>query len=222
MDGLDGDDNDGDNGIDNDRSFTPEAESRKPLPKHVHFTLDDTDGDHDDDFIPLVTEIINDDGDVENDTPPTYITEEEAMDSWYQSFDFQRFEKDRILTTMGYANARRQCKAFVEDEHSLRGIEHLCDDSLYLRQSGERKDLYKAVKAEEAKQKEEGTFPNLDRFRIVTIRHTKASKQRAMAKANEDAREQLREMMRSESMKNLFRRPRGRSSSLAKRRQSFG
>ncbi|KAG7341993.1 hypothetical protein IV203_007085 [Nitzschia inconspicua] len=158
------------------------------IPKHVHFTYNE-DGDNHDDPTSVVTEIIND-----GEEDAFSFSEEDAKQIWYQNFDFQRFEKDRRLTSMDYTNARRSNKTFVEDSHSVRGLEHLCDESLHKRQAGERKDLYKAVKAEEAKQKEEGTFPNFDRFRVVCLRHTKAGKQRAIAKANEDAREQLQEM----------------------------
>jgi hypothetical protein len=204
------DDDDDDDNVD-DKS---ENEESPKAPKHVHFSLKDEQGQED---AEVVTEIINDD---ENDASP--FTEEEAVDMWYQNFDFQRFEKDRLLTTRDYTNARRLNKAFVEEEHSVRGIEHLCDYNLHRRQTDERNNLYKAVKAEEARQKEEGSFPNFDRFRVVCLRHTKAGKQRAIAKAGEDAREQQREMRRSASMKNIFRLTRGQSTLRMTRRQSFG
>jgi hypothetical protein len=212
MDGIDEDDDcqgdeDGQNGTE---------DAAPKVSKHVHFSVNDENYGENDSG-PVVIEIMNDD---ENDTPP--FTEKEAMDIWYQSFDFQRFEKDRVLTTMSYTIARRLYKNFVEDEHSLRGIEHLCDGPLQKRQAAERRDLYKSIKAEESRQKEDGIFPDLERFRSVSLKHTKASKDRAIAKASEDAREQLREMRRSASMKNLFLRQRGHSTSRKERRQSFG
>jgi hypothetical protein len=60
------------------------------------------------------------------------------------------------------------------------------------------------MKQEEIRQKDEGTFPNLDRFRLVSLKHTKGSKERSYAKALEDAKEQQKDMKRSASMKNLF------------------
>jgi hypothetical protein len=131
---------------------------------------------------------------------------------WKQDYDYKRFEKDRVLTSFDYMNARRLGKNFVEDFHSVRGIEAVCDESLLRRQTGERKDLYKALTEEEARQKEEGSFPDLERFRAVSLKHTKAGKERAMAKALEDAKEQQRELRKSVSMKNLFRWSRQTSS----------
>jgi hypothetical protein len=210
MDGIDEDDDS--QGENDEQNRTGEEEEAAPkISKLVHFSLDnDNDIDHDDGQV--VTDVTNDDDN--NDTPP--FTEEEAKDIWYQSVDFQRFEKDRVLTTLSYTIARRSYRAFVEDEHSLRGIEHLCDES------DEIKELYKGIKTEEARQKEEGSFPDLEMFRSVSLKHTKAAIERAKAKASEDAREQRREMRRSASMKNLFRRQQGHSTSRKVRRQSIG
>lgn len=215
MDGLDNTDVNEDDHVSQD---TPD-EVDTNVPKHVHF------GEEEDSI--EVVEIINakkksDNGvdDDENDNPP--ITEEEAKQIWYQEYDFRRFEKDRVLTSMDYANARKANKPFVEDEHSIRGIEHFCDPSLYRRQTGERRDLYKALQAEEERQKIEGTFPDLEKFRSVSLKYSKSFIERALAVAGEDAREQQREMHRSSSMSNLFRRSRGRSTNRRRRCQSIG
>jgi hypothetical protein len=56
------------------------------------------------------------------------------------------------------------------------------------RQLGEKKDLLKALKAEEERQKEEGTFPDLQRFCTTSRRHSKPGRHRAISVAQEDAR----------------------------------
>jgi hypothetical protein len=199
MDGIDEDDDD-DCQVENHGQDGTEEEEAPKVSKHVHFSLND-DSDTDFDSGQVVLESMNED---ENDTIP--FTDQESKDIWYQSLDFQRFEKDRVLTAMSYTIARRLYKPFVEDAHSLRGIEHLCDESLQKRQVDERKKLYKSIQVEEVRQKGDGSFPDLERFRSVSLKHSKAGKVRALTKASEDAREQHRETQRSSSMKNLFRR----------------
>lgn len=53
----------------------------------------------------------------------------------------------------------------------------------------EKKELAKALKAEEIRQKKESEFPNFDRFRSVSVKHSNASRDRALTVAQEDARE---------------------------------
>lgn len=95
------------------------------------------------------------------------------------------------MTSIGYNAANHSylgSSSFDENEHSIRGIEHLCDKSLGQRLAVERKDLYRALAAEEARQKEDESFPNLEQFRRVSLRHSKGGKERALAAAQEDAR----------------------------------
>ncbi|KAL3908682.1 MAG: hypothetical protein SGARI_002954 [Bacillariaceae sp.] len=136
-----------------DRSHLSQDENDSKLPKHVHFSENDGGDDHeegvDEEVALVITEIPA--------NPDDAISEEDAKTIWYHDFDFKRFEKDRVLCSMDYTNSRKLNKAYVEDEHSVRGIEHLCDASLQRRQFFERKDLIKALKAEEARQKEVGT-----------------------------------------------------------------
>lgn len=229
MDGVSDNDDDGSNDrLDRGSQLSNGSQDEKDIPeKHVHFSEGDDNGDggdhenYDDEAV-IMTEIPANSDHV--------ISEEDARKIWYHDFDFTRFEKDRVLTSMDYTNSRKLNKAFVEDEHSVRGIEHLCDASLQRRQIGERKDLYKALKAEEERQKEAGCFPDLDKFRAISLKHTRGSRERARAKALEDAKEQQSEMRRSASMRNLFgmrtqRKSRSQSRSQSRprrRRQSIG
>ncbi|KAL3928737.1 MAG: hypothetical protein SGARI_004947, partial [Bacillariaceae sp.] len=221
---MDGVSEDGDDEVSNKLDHSQLSDEKDDLPKkHVHFCENDNDDDGSDDHEDgelIVTEISS--------ISDHAISEEDARRIWYHDFDFKRFEKDRVLTSMDYSNSRKLNKTFVEDEHSVRGIEHLCDASLQRRQQGERKDLYKALKAEEDRQKETGCFPDLDRFRAISLRHTRGGRERARTKALEDAKEQQSEMRRSASMRNLFGmrtqrkgRSQSRSQSRPRRRQSI-
>ena len=103
--------------------------------------------------------------------------------------DYTRFEKDRVLTSFGYISKRRAGSSFDDnDEHTSRGLEALCDPRLARRQFIEKKEILKAVKAEESRQKKDSEFPNFERFRSVSVRHSNASKDRAITLAQEDAR----------------------------------
>lgn len=117
-----------------------------------------------------------------------FITEEEFQSRWYQKTDYARFEKDRVLTSMDYLSSVRRGTNFNSDEHSVRGLEPLLDNKLARRSLGERKDLVKALKAEEERQKQEGVFPCLVDFRAVAAKHSKPARERAFATAQEDAR----------------------------------
>jgi hypothetical protein len=207
-------------GIDEDENDDANQHEIDPKPpKHVHFN-EKEDGNDREAASLIITEIPA--------NPDHAILEEDAKKIWYSDFDYKRFEKDRILTSLDYSNARMLNRTFVEDEHSVRGLEHLYDGSLQRRQIGERKDLYKALKAEEARQKEAGCFPDLDKFRAISLKHTKGGRERARTKALEDAKEQQNEMRRSASMRNLFgmttrnSRSQSRSQSRQRRRQSIG
>ena len=53
----------------------------------------------------------------------------------------------------------------------------------------EKKDLLSALRKEESNQKEMGNFPDLERFRSVSMKHTKAARERALVLGAEDAKE---------------------------------
>mmetsp|Transcript_7719 Transcript_7719/g.13606 ORF Transcript_7719/g.13606 Transcript_7719/m.13606 type:complete len:243 (+) Transcript_7719:300-1028(+) len=198
--------------LDDDNEDRPTSPTPAKIPKTVKFEDDEA----------LVTEIPTSNGD--NDYWCGALSEEEIKLIWYQDYDYKRFEKDRVLTSMDYSNARKVGKTFVEDSHSVRGIEYMCDENLQRQQSGERRGLHKALWREELKQKDDGSFPDLERFRAVSLKYTKDSKERAFVKACEDAREQQREMRRTSSMKNLFLRARNSAGAGGgrRRRQSIG
>jgi hypothetical protein len=63
----------------------------------------------------------------------------------------------------------------------------MCCGKLSRRQIGEKKDLTKAMKAEERRQKAEGCFPNLEGFRLVSLKQSKAGSERALALGQQDA-----------------------------------
>ena len=95
---------------------------------------------------------------------------------------------------MGYISAKKMGgnqlggSLFDENHHSIRGLEYVFDEKLARRQIGEKKDLNKAMNAEEARQKQEGSFPDLDKFRSASLKHTKPGRVRALHLAQEDAR----------------------------------
>eukprot|EP00980_Cylindrotheca_fusiformis_P012011 scaffold2844_cov123-Cylindrotheca_fusiformis.AAC.4 len=115
------------------------------------------------------------------------LSEDECRQIWYQEDDYTRFEKDRILTSFIHRSSLKKDK-LSEDDHSIRGLEPIVDDRLSKRQTGERKDLLKAMKSEEAHQKKAGKFPDANRFRAISLRHTKPARDRAIANGSEDAK----------------------------------
>lgn len=98
-----------------------------------------------------------------------------------------RFQKDRVLTSLDY-NSSSTKSNFNETEHSIRGLEIFVNKKMPRRLSLEKKDLLSALKAEEASQKEDGNFPNLERFRCVSLKYTKPARDRALVLGAEDAK----------------------------------
>jgi hypothetical protein len=134
-----------------------------------------------------------------------------------QDYDYARFDKDRMLTSFGHIAALQQhqhhyrrigsprsnhCCSPDEEEHSIRGIEHLCDQGLGGMHVEERKDLYRAVAAEEARQREDRTFPDLDGFSKVSLRHTGNATERALILAHRDARYVEQERQKQDARNN--------------------
>jgi hypothetical protein len=99
-----------------------------------------------------------------------------------------RFEKDRVLTCFDYRSTMNQPKVnFHEnDENTMRGLENVYTDRVRRRLSGEKKDLMSALKAEEAWQKQSNKFPDLERFRAVSLRYTKGARDKALELAAND------------------------------------
>lgn len=93
-----------------------------------------------------------------------------------------------MLTSFGFITAKRGGMSFDHDEKCIRGLETLTDSKLNRREFCEKKELRKAIKAEEKRQKAEKTFPDMEKFRAVSRRHTKASTERAVSIAHEDAK----------------------------------
>lgn len=107
-----------------------------------------------------------------------------------QSEDYELFEKDRALTSHAFvASKRGRTSTFDIDKYPVRGLENLIEDRLGKSYEGEKKALNKALKAEEERQKAEGVFPDMDKMRKVSLAHTTASRDRALALAQHDARE---------------------------------
>jgi len=156
------------------------------------------------------------------------LSDEEIENRWYQSFDYCRFKKDTILNSLNYINARRASKPFDETRNCTRGIEDMCilDPTVRKRYTAEMKHVYKVIREEQARQKKEWEqkkktrntnkstfpppFPDMEKFRSVSVCHTKGGRDRALARGNEYARAQQRSLglgwtrASSSSMKNLF------------------
>jgi hypothetical protein len=93
------------------------------------------------------------------------------------------------LTSYGYiASKRTGVATFDTQKYCLRGLESLTDERLGRREIGERKALRKALKLEEKRQKAEVSFPDLRKFRNVSLKHTRGSRERALALAHDDAK----------------------------------
>jgi len=113
---------------------------------------------------------------------------DEIQRRWYQEDDYKRFEKDRMLTSFEYQAIIPKTN-FNQDEHSIRGLELVINRRLRRRHVGEKKDLASAIEAEEYSQKKDGSFPDIERFRIVSLKHTRSARDRAINIAAEDAKE---------------------------------
>jgi hypothetical protein len=126
-----------------------------------------------------------------------------------------------MLTSFSHMNAHQRrnggtCVPFDESQHTIRGIENLCDKDLGSKQVSDRKDLFRAMAAEQTRQKEDQSFPDPARFRSVSIQYSEAGKERALNLAHEDARYQQKEnrrnnMVRGSSALNLFSRRKANS-----------
>ena len=152
---------------------------------------------------------------------PADSTDSTQTELWFDDHDYKMFEKDRVLSILGYEAMKRGSTAFDASSrhHDVRGLEASIDANYKKRQEGEKKDLYRAMKLEEKRQKDDGCFPDLDRFRVVSRRHTKGSQERSQRMGQEDAKA-AGECSGNSSMKNstsskpkLFRR---RSSKISK------
>jgi hypothetical protein len=77
--------------------------------------------------------------------------------------------------------------SFDDNMHSIRGIETLCDTKLSRIQLGEKEELTKAMTEEERRQKEEGSFPDLEGFRAISLKYSKNGIDRALALGQEDS-----------------------------------
>lgn len=118
------------------------------------------------------------------------LTEDDLKVRWYQMDDYQRFEKDRLLTSFGYISSRRIGGPTIDsDLHSLRGLELLTDSRLCKREAGERKALIKALRVEEQRQRLDHTFPDMEKFSAISQKYTNGSRSRAWSVAQQDARE---------------------------------
>ena len=133
-----------------------------------------------------------------------------------QSADYSRFKKDTILTSMNYVNAKRASKFFNETENCIWGIEEMCylNPMVPRRNLAEKRKVFRVIREEQARQKKEmeereqnkenGTalprlYPDLDKFRSVSVSHTKGGRDRALARGSEYFR-----ATRQTSLKNLF------------------
>lgn len=119
---------------------------------------------------------------------PVTLDDSEDVPRWYQDHDYMRFQKDRVLTSLDYNSSSTKSNFNNETEHSIRGLEIFVNKKMPRRLSLEKKDLLSALKAEEASQKEDGDFPNLERFRSVSLKYTKSARDRALVLGAEDAK----------------------------------
>lgn len=169
-----------------------------------------------------------------------FLTDEEIEERWYQTGDYNRFKKDTILNSLNYINAKRASKPFDATTNCIRGIENMCilNPAIQKRNEAEKKYLYRAVREEQARQKKEWQqkqlqtetngkttsstpYPDLEKFRSASVSHTKGERERALARASEWARAELRNQglgrtrMLSSSKKNLFGSFRGLNTATA-------
>jgi hypothetical protein len=109
--------------------------------------------------------------------------------------DYVKFEKDRMLTSYSYVTSKRTgASTFDMEKYSLRGLELLTDEKFSKRLNSDKQALKKAVKEEEERQKAENCFPDLLKFRRVSLKYTKSASDRALSVAQDDARSVGREV----------------------------
>eukprot|EP00535_Pseudo-nitzschia_heimii_P006209 CAMPEP_0197187636 /NCGR_PEP_ID=MMETSP1423-20130617/16241_1 /TAXON_ID=476441 /ORGANISM="Pseudo-nitzschia heimii, Strain UNC1101" /LENGTH=245 /DNA_ID=CAMNT_0042639269 /DNA_START=83 /DNA_END=820 /DNA_ORIENTATION=- len=151
----------------------------------------------------LVTHVKNDEA----------LSDEDIENMWYQNHDYCRFKKDTILNSLNYVNARRASKPFDDTVMCIWGIEEMCtlNPTLRRRYAAEKKHVYKVIREEQSRQKRELQqkllqqnktiddqskkhchllYPNMEKFRSVSVCHSKGGRDRALARGNEYARVQ--------------------------------
>jgi len=162
------------------------------------------------------------------------LSDEDIENMWYQNCDYCRFKKDTILNSLNYVNARRASKTFDDTKNCIWGIEDMCtlNPTLRRRYEAEKKHIYKVIREEQGRQKKEwqqkqqqqqnktindesnkddfnSHYPNMEKFRSISVCHTKGGRDRAHARGNEYARVQRSLVYggirtSSSSVRNLF------------------
>jgi len=170
---------------------------------------------------------------VTNFTNEEPLSDEDIKNMWYQNCDYCRFKKDIIINSLNYVNARRASRPFDDTVNCIWGIEDMCifNPALRRRYSSEKRHIYKVIREEQARQKKEwqqkqqqqnktiddeinkncldSLYPDMERFRSVSVCHTKGGRDRALARGQEYARVQRSLVYggtgtASSSVKNLF------------------
>jgi len=159
------------------------------------------------------------------------MSDEEIENTWYQTADYNRFKKDTVLTSLNYINAKRASKFFDETINCIWGIEEMChlNPVVPRRNLAEKRKVFRVIREEQARQKKEmqqkqqdeenkdentpspRLYPDLEKFRSVSVSHTKGGRDRASARGSEYARALQRGgfglggvRTKQPSMKNLF------------------
>ena len=121
------------------------------------------------------------------------ILDEDMMHRvFYQDEDLERFENEIQSSARRHILARNTTYAnqtVDQRNNSIRGIEHIADPRLRRKQYEEKEKLKQTLLSEQTRQRSAGTYPDLDKFRDVSRRVTKAAKDRARVAAREDERQ---------------------------------
>lgn len=95
-----------------------------------------------------------------------------------------------MFTAWEYIDTHRtgSRRSFDKSRYTTRGLEQSIDEQLRKQQAEEKQSLLKDLQDETLLQKQEGVYPDLERYRAISLSHSKAAQERAITLAKQDAK----------------------------------
>jgi hypothetical protein len=118
------------------------------------------------------------------------LSEKDLNDCFQQEKDLANFVQEIMMAARSYQMSQgRSGGPFDEKMYTIRGIEHISSPSLLRLQRREKAKLMQVLWAEQTRQRNSSTYPDLEKFREVCRKITGPPKERALALAQDDERE---------------------------------
>jgi hypothetical protein len=118
------------------------------------------------------------------------LSEKDLMDCFQQQQDLATIEEEIMMTARRHYHMSpgESGAPFDENKYTLRGIEHVGSPSLLKLQIREKTKLMQVLWAEQTRQRDSSTYPNMEKFREVCRKISGPAKERALALAQDDER----------------------------------